>query len=126
MEMTVLGNFLGGTIGKVTAVIALVALVGAGFYVMNLRHAVASQEAAILRQQGTIQAQASTIETLTLQSKLQEAANSILEERLNTRAIEIELLTSEIESILIQGEDNDGPVAPVLDSVVRAPGSSAR
>lgn len=116
-----LGSILGGTVGKFIA--GGIAIIGLGgiIYILVLQGQVKDRDLSILRQQATIQAQASTIESLELQWKLSEAANEVLNERLKLRAIEVEQLTGEIEDILNQGEENDGPVAPVLDSILRGP-----
>jgi hypothetical protein len=117
----VLGSILGSTVGKFVA--GGIAIIGLGgiIYILVLQGQVKDRDLSILRQQATIQAQASTIESLELQWKLSEAANEVLNERLKLRSVEVEQLTGEIEDILNQGEENDGPVAPVLDSILRGP-----
>lgn len=116
-----LGNLLGGTIGKfILGGVGIVAVAGV-IYILVLQGQLKDKDALNARQQVMIQAQAQKIEALDLQWRLQEAANAVLDERLKARDLELEALNSDIESILTQGAENDGPVAPILDGVVRAP-----
>lgn len=116
-----LGNLLGGTIGKfILGGVGIVAVAGV-IYILVLQGQLKDKDALNARQQVMIQAQAQKIEALDLQWRLQEAANAVLDERLKARDLELEALNADIESILTQGAENDGPVAPILDGVVRAP-----
>lgn len=114
-----LGNILGGTIGKIVAGVIAAAGVAAVVFILVLQANIANLERDKVIQQQMIQAQNNRIQALELQTKLDSAANEILNERLRSRQVEIDTLTNELESIYSQGEENDGPVAPVLDSIVR-------
>lgn len=115
------GNLLGGTIGKF--ILGGVGIIGvaAVIYILVLQGQVKDRDLRIVTQQATIQAQASRIEALDLQWKLTVAANETLNERLKVRQLQIDNLNYDIQAIYSQGAENDGPVAPVLDSIVRAP-----
>jgi hypothetical protein len=127
MEMTsVLGSLLGSTVGKIVAGAVGIAAVGAVIYILMLQGQVKDRDLAVARQQAMIQAQAQRIEALDLQYKLTQSANDTLNERLKVREIQVDNLNAEIEDILKQGAENDGPVAPILDSVVRAPAAGPR
>lgn len=126
MEKTkVWGSLFGSTIGKIVAgIIAAIGISGV-IFILVLQANIANLERDKLVQQQMIQAQHQRIQALELQTRLDQAANEILNERLRTRQLEVDNLTNEIESIYAQGDENDGPVAPVLDNVVRGGGIRA-
>ncbi len=121
-----LANFLSGWIGK--AVLGVVGAIGiaAVIFILVLQGQIKDKDLAIRNQQIVIQAQSQKIEALNLQALLDKTANDVLNERLKTRAAEIDNLNSDIENILKQGAENDGPVAPVLEGIVRAPAAPKR
>ena len=114
-----LADIFGSVLGKwIVGGVAVLGL-GAVIYILVLQGQIKDRDLSIVRQQQTIQAQHNQIESLKLQAQLQEAANEILNERLKARQLEIDILTDDLEAIYSQGEENDGPVAPVLDGIVR-------
>ncbi len=116
-----LGSLLGGILGKYIAagvgILGLSGLLYIGWLTIQLK----TNENIILRQQQVILVQDGEIQGFQLKEALQEKANEVLNKRLVQSESEQEHLNKQLEFIFSRGKEADGPVAPVLEDVVRNP-----
>ena len=109
-----LNKWLIGAVGAA----GLAALLSIGW--LNLQ--LSWKDNTILKQQQTITTQSQKIDTLNMLDKLNKKANDALNDRVESSQDELQDLINRTEAINAKGPEDDGPVAPVLDDVVRAPG----
>lgn len=114
-----LGSLFGGIFGKY--IVGGIGILGmaAALYIAMLTVQVKEKENVIIRQEHTISVQDGKIQALELVEALQNKANEVLNERLLDGEEEQRDLNQQLEFILSRGEEHDGPVAPVLEDVVR-------
>lgn len=114
-----LGNLFGGIFGKY--IVGGIAILGvaAALYIAMLTVQIKEKENVIIRQEHTILVQDGEIQGLELIRALQIKANDLLNLRLLEGEKEQRDLVEQLEFIFSRGEEYDGPVAPVLEDVVR-------
>ena len=115
-----LNKWLVGAVGAA----GLAALLSIGWLNLQLSWkdaTIAKQETKITEQTTTINNQKSKIDALELTSRLDKKANDVLNDRVQSSQDELHKLIEQIDSINSKGAEDNGPVAPVLDEVVRSP-----